>query len=126
KRTSIDDYRITHRGGKGVKTLTITEKTGNLVSIQSVSDQNDLMIINKSGMTIRIPVESLRVMGRATQGVRVINLKNDDAIGSITIVPKMEEEVVIEENIAVANVDDADVNVVANVDVTDEITETEN
>ncbi|MEG2282151.1 MAG: DNA gyrase subunit A, partial [Rikenellaceae bacterium] len=126
KRTSIDDYRITHRGGKGVKTLTITEKTGNLVSIQSVSDQNDLMIINKSGMTIRIPVESLRVMGRATQGVRVINLKNDDAIGSITIVPKMEEEVVIEENIAVANVDDTDVNVVANVDVTDEITETEN
>lgn len=97
KRTLIDDYRITNRGGKGVKTLTITEKTGNLVSIQSVSDQNDLMIINKSGMTIRIPVESLRVMGRATQGVRVINLKNDDTIGSIAVVPKTEEEEVVAE-----------------------------
>lgn len=105
KRTLIDDYRITNRGGKGVKTLTITEKTGNLVSIQSVSDQNDLMIINKSGMTIRIPVESLRVMGRATQGVRVINLKNDDTIGSIAVVPKTEEEeVVVEGDVVVEGV----------------------
>ncbi|MBE9488047.1 MAG: DNA gyrase subunit A [Bacteroidetes bacterium] len=104
KRTSIDDYRITNRGGKGVKTLTITEKTGNLVSIKSVSDDNDLMIINKSGMTIRIPVESLRVMGRATQGVRVIHLKNDDSIASLTIVPKTEEEeeVVLEEGAVVS------------------------
>lgn len=92
KRTSIDDYRITNRGGKGVKTMTITEKTGKLISIQSVSDNNDLMIINKSGMTIRTPVSTLRVMGRATQGVRVINLRNDDSIASVTVVPKMDEE----------------------------------
>lgn len=122
KRTSIEDYRITNRGGKGVKTLTITEKTGNLVSIQSVSDQNDLMIINKSGMTIRIPVESLRVMGRATQGVRVINLKNDDTIGSIAVVPKTEEEeVVVDGDVVVEGTE-----VVEEVVVTQETVETEN
>lgn len=122
KRTSIEDYRITNRGGKGVKTLTITEKTGNLVSIQRVSDQNDLMIINKSGMTIRIPVESLRVMGRATQGVRVINLKNDDTIGSIAVVPKTEEEeVVVDGDVVVEGTE-----VVEEVVVTQETVETEN
>lgn len=122
KRTLIDDYRITNRGGKGVKTLTITEKTGNLVSIQSVSDQNDLMIINKSGMTIRIPVESLRVMGRATQGVRVINLKNDDTIGSIAVVPKTEEEEIVPEGDVVVE----GTEIVEEVVVAPETTETEN
>lgn len=122
KRTSLEDYRTTNRGGKGVKTLTITEKTGNLVSIQRVSDQNDLMIINKSGMTIRIPVESLRVMGRATQGVRVINLKNDDTIGSIAVVPKTEDEEIVVEGDAV--VEGAEV--VEEVVITQETVETEN
>ncbi|MEG0500476.1 MAG: DNA gyrase C-terminal beta-propeller domain-containing protein, partial [Rikenellaceae bacterium] len=75
KRTSIDDYRVTNRGGKGVKTIQITDKTGELISLQKVTDDNDLMIINKSGMTIRIPVADIRVTGRAAQGVKVINLK---------------------------------------------------
>ena len=75
KRSSLEDYRITNRGGKGVKTISITEKTGDLVSIKNVSDEDDLMIINKSGIAIRMAVEDLRVMGRATQGVKLINLK---------------------------------------------------
>jgi DNA gyrase, A subunit len=84
KRSDIDDYRITNRGGKGVKTLNITDKTGNLVAIKSVTDDNDLMIINKSGITIRLKVENVRIMGRATQGVRLINLeKRNDQIGSV-------------------------------------------
>ncbi|MBQ2857320.1 MAG: DNA gyrase subunit A [Bacteroidaceae bacterium] len=84
KRSEIDDYRITNRGGKGVKTLNITEKTGKLVAIKTVTDENDLMIINKSGITIRMKVEDVRVMGRATQGVRLINLeKRNDQIGSV-------------------------------------------
>ena len=83
KRTDLEDYRITGRGGKGVKTLSITEKTGVLVAILNVGDENDLMIINKSGLTIRIPVADLRVMGRATQGVRLIKMKESDAIASI-------------------------------------------
>lgn len=88
KRSDIEDYRVTNRGGKGVKTLNITEKTGNLVSIKSVTDENDLMIINKSGMTIRISVADLRVMGRATQGVKLINLtKRNDCIASVCKVP---------------------------------------
>ena len=91
KRTDLDDYRITNRGGKGVKTLQITEKTGKLVEIKSVSDDNDLMIINRSGVTIRIPVSDIRVAGRATQGVKVINLRNNDAIASVVPVPKSEE-----------------------------------
>ena len=91
KRTDLDDYRITNRGGKGVKTLQITEKTGKLVAIKSVSDDNDLMIINRSGVTIRIPVSDSRVAGRATQGVKVINLRNNDAIASVVPVPKSEE-----------------------------------
>lgn len=92
KRSSLDDYRITNRGGKGVKTLNITEKTGKLVSINGVTDADDLMIINKSGLTIRMDVSTLRVMGRATQGVRLINLKGNDSIAAVTKVMKDEEE----------------------------------
>lgn len=97
KRTDLDDYRITGRGGKGVKTIQITEKTGNLISIQSVhGDENDLMVINRSGLTIRTPVSDIRVTGRAAQGVKIINLKNNDAIASVIAVPKSEEEEDIE------------------------------
>src|SRR5690554_4357352 len=91
KRTDIDDYRITNRGGKGVKTINVTEKTGKLVAIKGVTDQDDLMIINKSGIVIRIAVSELRVMGRATQGVRLISLKNDDEIASVAKVEHEEE-----------------------------------
>jgi len=92
KRSDIDDYRVTNRGGKGVKTLNVTEKTGNLISIKDVTDGDDLMIINKSGLTIRIAVASLRVMGRATQGVRLINLKNEDEIAAVAKVTAEDEE----------------------------------
>ncbi len=90
KRSKLDDYRVTNRGGKGVKTLNITEKTGNLIAIKNVKDDDDLMIINKSGIAIRIPVLALRVMGRATQGVRLINLKNDDEIAAVAKVEAFE------------------------------------
>ena len=99
KRTYIDDpedgeaiYRITNRGGKGVKTISVTEKTGKLVAIKSVTDSDDLMIINKSGIAIRLSVENLRTMGRATQGVRLINIKGDDSISAVAKVMKEEEE----------------------------------
>jgi DNA gyrase subunit A len=92
KRSGIDDYRVTNRGGKGVRTLNITEKTGALVALQAVVEQDDLMIINQSGVTIRIGVESLRVMGRATQGVRLIKLQEDDRIASVARVQKDESE----------------------------------
>ena len=92
KRTDIEDYRITNRGGKGVKTINVTEKTGELVAIKDVTDDEDLMIINKSGIVIRIGVDTLRVMGRATQGVRLITLKENDEIASITKVAREEEE----------------------------------
>jgi len=92
KRTDIDDYRITNRGGKGVKTISVTEKTGELVAIKGVIDNDDLMIINKSGIVIRIGVDTLRVMGRATQGVRLITLKENDEIASITKVAREEDE----------------------------------
>ena len=91
KRTDLDDYRITNRGGKGVKTLQITEKTGKLIAIKAVTDENDLMIINRSGLTIRIPVGDIRLAGRATQGVKVINLRGGDSIASVIEVPKSEE-----------------------------------
>jgi DNA gyrase subunit A len=91
KRTSIDDYRITNRGGKGVKTLNITDKTGNLVALKNVIDENDIMIINKSGLTIRLKVSDIRISGRATQGVRLINLKGKDSIASVAKVPISEE-----------------------------------
>ena len=83
KRSSLDDYRITNRGGKGVKTINVTDKTGQLVSIKNVTDEDDLMIINKSGITIRMAVSDLRVMGRATQGVKLINIKGDDSIAAV-------------------------------------------
>jgi DNA gyrase subunit A len=95
KRSSLEDYRITNRGGKGVKTINITEKTGSLIAILAVDDENDFMIINKSGITIRLRVEDLRVMGRATQGVKLINLRGNDEIAAVCSVIK-EEEVVDE------------------------------
>ena len=91
KRSSLEDYRSTNRGGKGVKTISVTEKTGELVAIKNVSDENDLMIINKSGIAIRMSVDSLRVMGRATQGVKLINLKGDDSIAAVAKVMKEED-----------------------------------
>ena len=92
KRTDLDEYRITNRGGKGVKTINITEKTGDLISIQAVTDENDLMIINRSGVTIRTKVDQIRVAGRATQGVKIINLREGDVIASVMAVPVSEEE----------------------------------
>jgi DNA gyrase subunit A len=112
KRTKLVDedgedvYRITNRGGKGVKTLNITDKTGALISINAVTDEDDLMIINKSGLTIRMEVSDLRVMGRATQGVRLINIKENDSIAAVTKVMK-EDEV---EEVAEENVDGDDIN----------------
>ena len=91
KRTDLDEYRITNRGGKGVKTINVTDKTGKLVSIQSVTDDNDLMVINRSGVVIRTAVEQIRLAGRATQGVKVINLREGDQIASVVAVPKTEE-----------------------------------
>ncbi|MDG1762707.1 MAG: DNA gyrase subunit A [Flavobacteriaceae bacterium] len=102
KRSSLEDYRVTNRGGKGVKTISITEKTGKLVSIKTVSDSDDLMIINKSGIAIRMEIAVLRVMGRATQGVRLINLKGDDTIAAVAKVMKDEE--------TIEDVNDLDVN----------------
>ncbi len=99
KRTDLGEYRVTNRGGKGVKTINVTEKTGELISIQAVTDENDLMIINRSGLTIRTSVDQIRVAGRATQGVRIINLREGDSIASVMAVPKSEEE---EEVVALA------------------------
>ena len=92
KRSSLEDYRLTNRGGKGVKTISITEKTGKLVTLKSVSDNDDLMIINKSGIAIRMQVEDLRVMGRATQGVKVISLKDGDSIAAVAKVMKDDDD----------------------------------
>ena len=92
KRTDLEEYRITNRGGKGVKTINITERTGELVAIKAVTDDNDLMIINRSGITIRTSIEQIRVAGRATQGVRIINLREGDEIASVAVVPVTEEE----------------------------------
>ncbi len=91
KRSKIEDYRVTNRSGKGVKTLNITEKTGKLIAIKGVTDSDDLMIITKSGITIRLPISDIRLAGRATQGVKVINLRNNDAIAAVTNVAKSEE-----------------------------------
>ena len=93
KRSSLEDYRLTNRGGKGVKTISITEKTGKLVTLKSVSDSDDLMIINKSGIAIRMQVEDLRVMGRATQGVKVISLKDGDSIAAVAKVMKDDNDI---------------------------------
>ena len=103
KRSNLDDYRITNRGGKGVKTLSLTEKTGNLVAIKNVTDGDDLMIINRSGIAIRLGVDTLRVMGRATQGVRLINIKGDDSIAAVAKVMNDEDEI--------QDVDDIDVTI---------------
>jgi DNA gyrase subunit A len=103
KRTDIEDYRVTNRGGKGVKTINITDKTGELVAIKDVTDTDDLMIINKSGIVIRIGVADLRVMGRATQGVRLITFKGEDEIASIAKVAH-EDESDVEDTIAVDGV----------------------
>ena len=92
KRTDLEEYRITNRGAKGVKTINITEKTGKLISVQAVTDDNDLMIINRSGLTIRTSADQIRVAGRATQGVKVIDLREGDSIASVTAVPKTEDE----------------------------------
>ena len=92
KRTDLDEYRITNRGSKGVKTINVTEKTGKLISIQAVTDDNDLMIINRSGLTIRTAVSQIRLAGRATQGVRIINLREGDAIASVMAVPAAGDE----------------------------------
>ena len=108
KRSKLDDYRITNRGGKGVKTISITDKTGNLVSIKNVADGDDLMIINKSGIAIRMEVNSLRVMGRATQGVKLINLKDGDSIAAVAKVVLDDEEVQDIDDIEV--VDDDEIN----------------
>ncbi|QWX84737.1 DNA gyrase subunit A [Cellulophaga sp. HaHaR_3_176] len=107
KRSSIDDYRVTNRGGKGVKTISITDKTGGLVAIKNVSDSDDLMIINKSGIAIRMSVEDLRVMGRATQGVRLINIKGKDSIAAVAKVMK-DEDAIEEIDEANADVDSED------------------
>jgi DNA gyrase subunit A len=95
KRSAVEDYRITNRGGKGVKTINVTEKTGGLIALKNVSDADDLMVINKSGVTIRIGVDTLRVMGRATQGVKIIRLRDEDSIASVAKVSKWEEEEVV-------------------------------
>lgn len=92
KRSDREDYRVTSRGAKGVKTLDITEKTGPLVAMKTVTEDNDLMIINRSGMTIRMPVDGIRVAGRATQGVKLINLRGTDSIAAVSVVAKSEEE----------------------------------
>jgi len=106
KRSEVEDYRITNRGGKGVKTLNITDKTGKLVAIKSVNDENDLVIINKSGIAIRLPLVNVRIMGRATQGVRLINLeKHNDQIGSVCKVSSEKEE---ETEMADQNIPDED------------------
>ena len=111
KRSDIDDYRVTNRGAKGVKTLNITEKTGKLVAIKAVTDENDLMIINKSGITIRLKVAAVRIMGRATQGVRLINLeKRNDHISSVCKVQTQADEEEDDEQVMIDFVEGAENN----------------
>jgi len=116
KRSKLDDYRITNRGGKGVKTINITEKTGNLISIKNVTDNDDLMIINKSGLIIRLAILEMRVMGRATQGVRLINLKEGDAIAAVAKVEVEEEEEILdnEENIENSTEENSEIKLIEN------------
>jgi DNA gyrase subunit A len=125
KRSSVEDYRITNRGGKGVKTMNVTEKTGQLISIKSVVDENDLMIINKSGIAIRLDVSSIRVMGRATQGVKLINLKGKDSIAAIAKVEISSEDRALD---ALEDAEGAtgDEMTDEDVDQNDEATETDN
>jgi DNA gyrase subunit A len=128
KRTDIEDYRVTNRGGKGVKTINVTEKTGQLVSIKDVTDSEDLMIINRSGIVIRIPVSALRVMGRATQGVRLISLKGDDEIASVTKIDheEDEEETVDLTDVVVTDGEELEADTTAEADDTDEEGESDN
>ena len=88
----MEDYRVTNHGGKGVKTLNITDKTGNLIALKDVTEENDLMIINKSGLTIRMAVSDIRVAGRATQGVKLINIREGDSIAAVCVVNKSDEK----------------------------------
>ena len=129
KRSAVDDYRITNRGGKGVKTINITEKTGDLISLKNVSDDEDLMVINKSGVTIRIAVDTLREMGRATQGVRIIRLKDDDSIASVAKVSRFEvqeDELLEGEKGKIKNEESSEeINEISNEDI-DEIKEDNN
>lgn len=117
KRSSIEDYRVTNRGGKGVKTINVTEKTGELVAIKSVTDNDDLMIITEAGITIRLAVSSIRIMGRTAQGVRLINLRDDDKIASVARVSKSEDE----EAVAAENTEDPELIVNRDADDSDEI-----
>ncbi|MHB9141296.1 MAG: DNA gyrase C-terminal beta-propeller domain-containing protein, partial [Paludibacter sp.] len=103
KRSKIEDYRLTNRGGKGVKTINVTDKTGSLISIKSVDDSNDLMIITQVGLTIRMSISRLRILGRTAQGVRLINLRDGDKIASVTIVPASEDPDEIQENLGENN-----------------------
>jgi DNA gyrase subunit A len=105
KRSNFEDYRETNRGGKGVKTISVTEKTGGLVALLNVTDEDGLMIINKSGVAIRLNVKDLRVMGRATQGVRLINLKGNDSIAAVAKVINEEDEQIADVNLDVAVTD---------------------
>ena len=123
KRSSIEDYRITNRGGKGVKTISLTDKTGKLVAIKNVIDSDDLMIINKSGIAIRMAVDSLRVMGRATQGVRLIKVREDDSIAAVAKVMK-EDDPELDESLQVADSQNTPVDVSA-AEATAEQTSTE-
>lgn len=109
KRSLIEDYRITNRGGKGVKTINITEKTGQLIAIKDVNDEDDLMIINKSGITIRMSVCDLRLMGRATQGVRLINLRNDDSIAAVAKVKASTDENIVLDEVINNNIEEKNV-----------------
>jgi len=128
KRSSIEEYRITNRGGKGVKTINITEKTGDLISLKNVTDEDDLMVINKSGITIRIGVNTLREMGRATQGVKIIRLRDEDSIASVAKVSKFKEDEQVEFDEAGNPVTSEDLNeeIIYNDDDTTNETEEEN
>ena len=123
KRSSIDAYRITNRGGKGVKTLNITEKTGKVIAIKGVNDEMDLMIINRSGITIRLAVSNLRVTGRATQGVRLINLRNDDTIAAVTQVTKVEDEDVVQDQDITTETEDKANDVIENSETNKDVKE---
>jgi len=119
KRSDIEEYRITNRGGKGVKTINVTDKTGNLIAIKTVTDANDLMIITKEGITIRMAVSALRVMGRATQGVRLINIDESDEIAAVAKVDHEDEEEMIEGENGVTPTDGADTTPMAETDTTE-------
>ena len=125
KRSLLEDYRITHRGGKGVSTIKITERTGKLIAIKAVTDDDDLMIINRSGIAIRLHVDQLRILGRNTQGVRLIDLRGKDTIAAVCEVPRQEEEDEIDDETTTENVEDPDTPTNAEADNLNETPETE-